>query len=208
MKPILPLLAALICLNVAVQAQTPTNNGTPAPTNSASLDSLLQEYQPLAAYFLDKQGWDGPNFLVLSDSDQSKFTTLLHLANQLAACPAAHDVITQLLSSYKDHDGYTRVALYIALRDTDYTKKYLLYLKQLFLISLKCKGSDYPNHFHAWISPEFFTSLIATRVAHVADTLNGSPFISGASRDLLNTNPIAWINQQIPDDTKPDSEKQ
>ncbi len=46
--------------------------------------------------------------------------------------------------------------------------------------------------------PHFFRSLVATRVAIAAGTLNGAPYILGANRELLTTNPIEWINQQVP----------
>lgn len=126
-------------MNANLHAQAAINTGLPTETNSPSLESLLQQYQPLAAYFLDKMSWNGPNFLTLNDSEKSKYSTLQSLANQLAASPDAHDVIPQLLTSYEDHDGYTRQALFYAVRDANYSKHDLPYLKQLFMISLKCK---------------------------------------------------------------------
>ena len=194
------LLAVLLFASgVAVDCHSQeTNVGVAIATNSPTIDSLMQQYQPLAAYFLDKTIWEANNGKGLNESEQLQFQKLIKLTEEIVNSPEYQERAYKLLEGVQDHDGYTRQAIFSALLDRSYVRSDYPFLKQVFILSLKCKEADYPNLLRGWKKPGYVRFAVAIRISILTNPSKINPALDAADMRLLDTDPKAWINAQHP----------
>ena len=203
MKPSPILLIGLLCLCASTHAQSPTNSEVAPATNAPTLETLVQEYQPLAASLIDKQAWNGQS-ITATDLDRSQIRELKSLNDQMLNTPNSYTVIFNLLKSYQNHDGYSRQALFWSIigysKQINQSNKETVFpfLKQVFLESLNFNTANYPNRIQGWLSPGTFRSQLGRIISNKVNYPGPPTLLSMDSHQLLNTNPILWINQKIP----------
>ena len=203
MKPSFLLLLGLICWSVSIYAQSTTNSEVAIATNAPSLETLMQEYQPLAASLIDKQAWNGQS-ITATDLDRSQIRELKSLNDQMLNTPNSQPAVLELLKSYENHDGYARQALFWSI--VDYSGQLnqsdketaFPFLKQAFLESINCNTANYPNRIQGWLSPGTFRSQLGRIISDIVNAPAPPTLLSLESHQLLNSNPILWINQKIP----------